>query len=128
MRALDRQFLFIAIASALSLHSCKTTPPATVKDVQGVAVEKLGQDIESFPNATGQYILFVQKPTNSPTALKFIVIDTRTREVIEAQSFMPGHVKWVTEDSLEVLNVPGMVKSTETLSSYIKVIHLRRPK
>lgn len=117
----------MAVLAVALCVSCKTTQPSGADPVRKTAVEKLGENIESFPSASGQFVLFVQKQTDSPAALKFIVIHAPTNEVIEAQTFMPGHVKWVTEDSLEVLSVPGMVKSSEDLSRYIKVVHIRTP-
>jgi hypothetical protein len=125
MEDLHCQIRLIAIGAVLCLFSCKATPPLTVNQARSLAEEKLGQEVESYANSTGQYILFVQKPTTSPTALRFIVIHVVSQAIVETQTFMPGHVKWVTENSLEVLSVPGIVKSSEDLSRYIKIVHLR---
>lgn len=96
--------------------------------VRAIAVSKLGDDIESWPNANGQYILFSQKINNSASgSVNFIVIHAASRQIVEEQSYTPGYVKWVTETSLEVLSMPGMARTNEDPTKYIKVINLRTP-
>lgn len=88
----------------------------------------MGEDIDSWPNEGGQYILFSQRPNNSASGkIKFVVVDVTTKKVIEQRSFTPGYVKWVTNASLEVLSMPGMAKKSEDISKYIQVIQLRTP-
>lgn len=120
------RYLFLLVC--FSLLSCKATVATGPDPIKTMAVDKLGEDIEAWPNATGQYILFSQKPNNSASGvIKFVVIHVATRQVVEEQNYNPGHVKWVTETSLEVLSMPGMAKANEDLAKYIKVINIRTP-
>lgn len=107
--------------------SCKTVHPGGKDTARATAVKKLGEDIEAMPNASGQYILFTQKLNSSASGvLRFMVI-ALNGDIIEEQDYMPGYVKWVTETSLEVLSMPGMAKTTDDPSRFVKVIHLRTP-
>lgn len=120
VRALISFVLFILVA-------CSSAQPATEGDVLGLAEQELGKEIDAFPSQTGQYILYIQRsPAATPhTALRFLVIDKATTRIAERQSFKPGYVKWVGEDSLEVLSMPGILKEGEDLSKYIKVIRIK---
>lgn len=95
-----------------------------------IAIDKLGVEIESFPNTTGEYVLYVQRAnSSSPTnVLKFLVIEVGTNKIVTEQNFVPGYIKWITEFSLELLSVPGTIKETESLADYTKVINVRTTK
>lgn len=124
-----RQGFGVVLLGVLALISCKSAQPSGADETKKIATEKLGEEVDSFPNSTGKYMLFVQKPQPTASrALKFIVVESSTREVVETQTFIPGYVKWVTEYSLEVLSVPGTLKSNDDLSKHRKVITIRSPK
>lgn len=124
--------IVLVLMSTVLVWACKITrsngqDPDPAKKI---ATEILGSDIESFPNSTGEYLLFIQKGnfSHATNALRFLVIHNTNNKVVVEQSFVPGYVKWITETSLEVLSVPGTIKETETLSNYIKIIDIRSNK
>lgn len=91
-----------------------------------IATQKLGAQLDSFPNSSGQFILYVQQENiQHPTRmLSAVVIEVKTQRIVAEESFIPGYVKWVDESTLELLNAPGMVKAGEDLSSYRRKINL----
>jgi len=128
MRVRRRAIHALLIVGTLHLFSCRAATTTLADPIKAIAVAKLGEGIESWPNASGQYILFSQKPGNNvPGVIKFIVVHVSSRQVVEEQNYQPGYVKWVTETSLEVLSMPGMAKTTDDPATYIKVINLRTP-
>jgi len=125
----SNKFAFTLLVVILFVSGCKITQSngQDLDQVKKVAIELLGNDIDSFPNSTGAYILYVQKANSStPTRVsKFIIIEVSTKKIITEHNFIPGYVKWSTEYTLELLSVPGMIKETESISDYIKTIDVR---
>jgi len=107
------------------LVACSSAQPFT--DALAMAEKELGKEIDAFPSQTGQYVLYIQRSSAATphAALRFLVIEKATAKIAERQSFMPGYVKWVGEDSVEVLNMPGILKEGEDLSKYKKVIRIK---
>lgn len=109
---------FIALA-------CK---PAAVVDsvsrLDQLASEKLGKDVTSEKNATGAYILYVQKnvPTAPAQALLFVVFEVASQKIVLEQRFIPGFVRWAGDYQLELLDQPGMIRQQEDLKDYVKLI------
>jgi len=91
-----------------------------------IATQKLGAQLDSFPNSSGQFILYVQKEdTQHPTRmLSAVVIEVKTEKIVAEESFIPGYIKWIDTSTLEMLNAPGMIKAGEDLSSYTRKINL----
>lgn len=91
-----------------------------------IATQKLGTKLDSFPNSSGQFVLYVQKEdTQHPTRmLSAIVIEVKTEKIVAEESFIPGYIKWIDASTLELLNAPGMIKAGEDLASYTRKINL----
>ncbi len=111
----------------LILVACSSAQPVTEADALGLAEKELGKEIDAFPSQTGQYVLFIQRSSTATphAALRFLVIEKATARIAERQSFLPGYVKWVGEDSLEVLSMPGILKEGEDLSRHKRVIRIK---
>jgi len=121
-----RLILFLLLSTLLT--QCKVKQPTAKSDsTAALAYSILGKNIDSFPNSSGMYLLFVQKTnTDEPNhVVKAIVIEATSKKIIIQESFVPGYIKWVSESSLELLNLPGMIRKDETLSQYKKTIDLR---
>lgn len=122
----------LVLLSIVLLLACKTqqSKGQNPDQLKMIAIDKLGVEIESFPNTTGEYVLYVQRAnSSSPTnVLKFLVIEVGTNKIATEQNFVPGYIKWITEFSLELLSVPGTIKETESLADYTKVINVRTTK
>lgn len=91
-----------------------------------IATQKLGTKLDSFPNSSGQFILYVQKEdTQHPTRMiSAVVIEVKTEKIVAEESFIPGYIKWIDASTLELLNAPGMIKADEDLSNYTRKINL----
>jgi len=115
---------FVSVATLMC--GCKTTVQnhQQTEDAKTIAISKLGSSIESFKSPDGHYELFVQQPNDSPMKqpLKFLVIHINTNKVVMEKSFMPGYVKWMGDSSLELLDVPGIIRGDEDLTDYKKII------
>lgn len=115
---------FIAVA-------CKPTAVVDSNDrLDQLAVEKLGNDFISEKNATGEYILYVQKnvPTVPAQALVFVVFEVASQKIVLEQRFIPGYVRWAGDYQLELLDQPGMIRQQEELKDYIRLISVRAQK
>lgn len=115
---------FIAVA-------CKPTAVVDSTDrLDQLAIEKLGKDFTSEKNATGAYILYVQKnvPTVPAQALAFVVFEVASQKIVLEQRFIPGYVRWAGDYQLELLDQPGMIRQQEELKDYIRLISVRAQK
>ncbi len=115
----------LLVTTTLIAISCRQPPTASAAGARVVAEKEIGLNIEEFPNASGQYVLFTQKQTPGQI-FRFVVIESSTSAVVERGSVMPGYIKWLDINSLEVLSVPGIVRVGEDLSRYIRVIRIRQ--
>jgi hypothetical protein len=123
-----RYLLFVFIS--LGFVGCKTKQQAqTANNPLSIAQQKLGNRVDSFPNSSGRYILYVQQQDiKYPTKIiGAIVIETNTGMVLTEESFSPGYIRWIDESSLELLNIPEMIKAGEDLSLYTKKIKISTP-
>ncbi len=121
-----RRFLFF-----LLLASCKISTQANQSDkIDKIAFQKLGAELEKQPNSFGSYILFFQKanPQKPTRIIKAVVIEKATGQIVVEENFVPGYIKWMTETSLEVLSLPGMIRADQNLSDFTRTIQLAQPK
>jgi hypothetical protein len=122
------RFSFVLL---VSLIACKaSTQTSNVINIEKVATEKLGNDLEKKANSLGTFVLFSQQVNpQTPTRLvRAVVIETATGKIVAEEAFVPGHIKWITDTSLEVYNVPGMIRANQTQSDYTKTIQLTQLK
>ena len=123
--------VFVLGISLWSLHGCRvkqhTTPPI-ISPFQ-IASKKLGYELDSFPNSSGKLILFIQiaDPKYPTRVIKAIVLELSSNNILMEESFVPGFIKWEGEYSLELLSLPGTIKSVEDISTYIRTIKLSLP-
>jgi hypothetical protein len=118
----------------LLLSACKistqTNKSEKSEKIDKIAFEKLGRELEKQPNSSGSFILFFQKTNpQKPTRLtKAIVIEIATGKIVLEENFVPGYIKWITETSVEVLTLPGMIRADQNLSDFKRTIQLTQPK
>lgn len=116
-------------AFALVLLGCKTTlqQDRNNEQLHKIATDKLGSVLDSLRNSTGEYVLYIQKasPTNTSSYLKLLVIHVADQRIVHEESFKPGYAKWITDSSIEVLSIPGMIRENQSLADFKKVITLK---
>jgi len=114
------------VSTAFFMSGCKPMlqNQQQTEDPKTIAISKLGTSIESFKSPDGRYELFIQQQNDSTQkqAIKFLVIQINTNKVVMEKKFMPGYVRWVGDSSLEVLDIPGIVRANEDLTNYKKII------
>ncbi len=119
------QLIFFISMTLLAL-SCKTVVQnqLTIEDINKTASEKLGAGLESVVSPDERYILFVQPTGNSQMkqAIRFVVIQVGTGEIVLEKSFLPGYVKWIGSSTIELLDLPGIIQEHEDLNKYKKTI------
>jgi hypothetical protein len=128
--ALKKKSLLGLVVSTLLFNvACKSVlnNEANSKTIEQVATEKLGADCNTYPSPAADYKLYVQESPEVPASgiLKFVVIETESKTILYEGSYMPGYVKWLDNNSLEVLDYPRMPKDNENPSVYKKVITLK---
>lgn len=120
--------LVICISSVilLLLCHCKSTQlSAQSPTLEQVIREKVGGEASTESNKTDTYILAKEAPDTSGTgshACKFVVIRKKDHAVMVEGKYSNGYVKWVTDNSIEVLSVPGKVQWNQDLSPYKRQI------
>jgi hypothetical protein len=120
-------------ALLLLLLTCKAntqTNSNTGIDIEKIASDKLGNDLERQPNSSNTLVLFSQKanPQTPTRVIKAIVIETATGKIVAEEAFVPGHIKWAAETSIEIFNMPGMIKKDQTMTDFTRTIQLIQPK
>ncbi len=89
--------------------------------------EKLGDEYESIPNSTNEFVLYIKKINTADERQqnRFIVISLNNATLIADKLYFPGYVKWKSEYEIEYLNMPGMIREDQDLSAYIKILSVR---
>lgn len=126
---MERSFFFSVIV--LVCWGCATGQQKQVIQSEKVNIfEQLGNDIDSIPNTSGQFVLYVQKKnlTARNPIVKAIVIEVSTSKIVSEFSYTPGYCKWKTETEIEVYNAPGMIQKEEDLSKFITIIKIKSNK
>ncbi len=113
---------WVCLLLSCKSQSVKKTESNPLKNI----FELVGKDAEQLLNPSGKYKLYIQKKNeNFPSRLvTAAVVDTKTNLVIWKGRFVPGYIKWIGETNLEILDIPGMIKSDQSLSFYKKVIDI----
>lgn len=88
--------------------------------------QRLGNEIDSLPNSSRQFMLYVQR-TNLAARnriVKAIVIEVSSKKIVSDFSYTPGYCKWKSETEIEVFNAPGMIQKEEDISKFITTINI----
>ena len=103
-------------------QSSKQTESNPTKNI----LELVGKDAEQFLNPSGKYKLYVQKKDeNFPSRLvTAAVADTKTNLIIWKDRFVPGYIKWIGETNFEILDMPEVIKSDQSLLDYIRIVDI----
>lgn len=126
---MERSFFFSTII--LLCIGCASGQQKQVTQSEKVNLfKRLGNDIDSIPNTSGQFVLYVQKInlTARNPVVKAIVLEVSTNQIVSEFSYTPGYSKWKTETEIEVFNAPGTIRKEEDVSKFITVIQLKSNK
>lgn len=84
---------------------------------------EIGSNTQTL-NDTKSVVLAVHEKASTEITSRYLVIDIATATILKKGSFRPGYIKWRSNTSLELLNVPGMIPEGKDLSNYIEIIQL----
>lgn len=107
----------------LSCHSVKPGVQSSFEEF----IEAQLSGAEILFNASKDVALCISKQSESATGRKeYLIVDVPTRKPITRGSFMPGYIKWLNDNELELLDVPGIVKDSGDDSIPKKIINIRK--
>lgn len=90
-----------------------------------IAENLLGKETTQVANGANTLTLFYQvHDAETHQATRYIVLDNSNGAVITKGSFKAGYVKWKSNASLEIFDLPGIVPQGKNASDYIKIISL----
>jgi hypothetical protein len=109
-------------AVSMTYEGCHR-PVARVRDISSIVNELLGENNDITYNKPKTFALCQQERSGDHAArrFKYIVVRMADMEIVHEGSFRLGYVKWVTDDSIEVLDT-GHTSSDEPVEK--KVIKL----
>jgi hypothetical protein len=84
----------------------------------------IGKNYLRILNESKNLSLMYQQDVDATSVTKYIVLDNSNNTIISKGSFKAGYVKWKSDNSIEILDVPGMIPKEKTLADYIKIINL----
>ncbi|MCZ8214670.1 MAG: hypothetical protein O9262_00450, partial [Cyclobacteriaceae bacterium] len=85
----------------------------------------LGKETTQMANAAKTLTLFYQVHDAETTqSTRYVVLDNSNGALITKGSFKAGYVKWKSDTSLEIFDLPGIIPQGKNTSDYIKVITL----
>lgn len=84
----------------------------------------LGTDNTELDNINKTLTLVYQNNDEATRTTKYIVLDKINNSVLLKGSFKAGYVKWKTDTSLEILDIPGIIPNGKKQSDYIKTINI----
>lgn len=109
------------------LVACKSTTSIKSNAVADIVTDKLGELYDSYPNETGEYVLCVQSNSQGTNnTLRFVVVDVKQEKIVLEKVFRPGYVKWYDDSQIELSDQPGIVRESDDLSKFIKVIQVKK--
>lgn len=94
-----------------------------------IAFAKLGKDVVLTANPEESFTLATREeenPSNNLPVVKYLVIRTYDKKIVEEGAVTMGHLVWIGNYELEVSQPPGQVRLARDERSNIKVIDLRR--
>ncbi len=118
-----KQFIILL----LIIVACKSsqTSNGTLPDLSEVKAY-LGESFETFSNNSETYALYTVTTDNKTVhpRVKYVVFDLRESKIIEQGLIRQGYIKWIDDSSIELMNLPGVIKDGQSQEDFIKTIKL----
>jgi hypothetical protein len=105
--------------------ACKPLPSST-QCITDTALQQGVNDPIIEYNSTKEYVLCIQSESIQPHGLvTFLVLETKGCRIIEKGIFRPGHIKWISANEIEVLDLPGALDGDKDLTTFKKTISIK---
>lgn len=131
---MDRTFRIVLLALCLCLlimmtncQSGKTKRNISEGSAQTQIQTQLGKDFTTEFNASKSYALLRQVQDSKKIGTQnvhFIILRLRDTVVVHVDSYRSGYVKWISDNAVEKLSLPGKVKPDQDMSVYKKIIRV----
>jgi len=114
--------------AAILFFSCGGSTLAKRSSIQQVTIEEIAKkELGNNPvielNGSKTYALCLQRNKNSAMT-NYILIKTSDRTITNRGQFRAGHAKWVSNNSVEILDWPGTIRVDQSAADFIKRIVL----
>lgn len=118
-------YIFVIGFVIFSACRAQKTPEESLMDV----IHARLPHADLIYNLKGDYVLCVEK-ANQPVSgrLRFLILKTDEKKLIAEGSFLPGYIKWITNDEVEVVDAPGIITGNEDLQKFKKIYNVRESK
>lgn len=109
----------------LACHSAKPGGQSSIEEF----IESQLPGAEILFNASKDFALCLSRQGEPATGRKeYLVVEVATQKTITRGSFMPGYMKWLNDNELELLDVPGIVRDSEDDNIPKRIINIRKLK
>jgi hypothetical protein len=118
----------IATAFLPIFIACQSTKPGTEIPIDAFIITQM-PEADVVYNTSKEFVLCISKLPEPATGRKeYLVIEVATRKIAARGSFMPGSVKWLNNDELELIDAPGVVTNAEPPVIHKTIITIRKRK
>lgn len=125
----NKVFIVLGLSMLIMLTTCKSS--ATKKEISGTSVQQqikkeLGDDVLTDYNTSKSYALIqqIQIPEKIGSSIRFVVIRLSDTVVVHKGTYTRGYVKWIDDNTLEKLSLPGKVKADQDVDALRKMIKI----
>jgi hypothetical protein len=108
------------VLSALACLSC--LPSNELVQVESLAAERLGADVQTIRNAQAAMVLCLNATNRE---VRFLVYDLRSKEIIFEDTPGPAYVGWKSDSLIEVRYHTGIVSDPPQLAGYLYNVRTR---
>ncbi|MFN3840891.1 MAG: hypothetical protein ACK4RF_09300 [Cyclobacteriaceae bacterium] len=118
--------LFIGYLAVIS--SCYPARPVAEGSIEGF-IHKHLPDAELSYNSSKDFVLCISSTPEPASGRKqYLVARVTDRTIITRGSFMPGYIRWLTDNELELFDAPGTVTTNDSDNKFKKIINVRTSK
>ncbi|MDL5045679.1 hypothetical protein QQ054_06465 [Oscillatoria amoena NRMC-F 0135] len=109
-------------------YSCQPARPLAESSIQEFIQQQLPGAELSY-NSSKDFVLCVSSATEPATGRKqYQVVKVAERTIIIKGYFMPGYIRWLNDNELELFDAPGIVAGSDSDKMNKKIINIRTPK
>ncbi len=121
-------FLILFVA-----FQCKAVDsiPDQEKQLKKLLNESIGAEYHTTLNQSKTYGLYVQViPSTKIGTLytHYIVVELKSNTIVEKGKYLHGHCLWLTDSSLEILDMPDVIKENQQKSNFKKIVVIKESK
>ncbi|MCK6618401.1 MAG: hypothetical protein L6Q51_12240 [Cyclobacteriaceae bacterium] len=122
------RLIVLICCSLATLHSCHPIKPINQSSFEEFIQIQLPGSVLVY-NDSKDIALCIAENAEPATGRKdYLVVETASRKILTRGSFLPGYIKWLNNNELEVFDSPGIVRDSEPENSYKKIISVRTRK